>query len=62
MRISEEPTGLLWNLRFADDVLLIAQSRRQLAAMIGDLIIATRRVGLELHAGKKKDSAQRFCR
>jgi hypothetical protein len=54
VQISEESIGLLCNLRFADDVLLIAQSRRQLAGMIEDLILATRQVGLELHAGKTK--------
>ena len=50
----KEREQLLCNLRFADDVLLIAQSRRQLTSMIQDLVLATKRMGLELHTGKTK--------
>ena len=56
MPISEEPNGLECNLTFADDVILITQSRRQLSAMLGGLIFATRQIGLEIHVGKR-----RFC-
>jgi len=44
----------LTNLRFADDVLLIAESEQQLQAMIADLIDETGKVGLEIHIGKTK--------
>ena len=54
IQLGEGRDHLLCNLRFADDVLLVARSRRQLASMIEDLIDATRRVGLELHPDKSK--------
>eukprot|EP00973_Karenia_brevis_P036586 5043515-Karenia_brevis.AAC.1 len=44
----------LTNLRFADDVLLLASSRRQLKGMIADLISGATHVGLQLHMGKTK--------
>eukprot|EP00973_Karenia_brevis_P072582 10082551-Karenia_brevis.AAC.1 len=44
----------LTNLRFADDVLLVATSRRQLNSMIHDLASASKQVGLSLHMGKTK--------
>jgi hypothetical protein len=42
----------LCNLRFADDLLLLATSRRQLQATLEDVGRATKAVGLELHFGK----------
>ena len=42
------------NLRFADDVILLATSKNQLKQMIHDLSIAAEEVGLELHMGKTK--------
>jgi len=42
----------LCNLRFADDVLLLAGSRRQLECMLEDLARRTATVGLEIHFGK----------
>jgi hypothetical protein len=42
----------LCNLRFADDVLLLATSKAQLRQMLEDVIKATATVGLELHFGK----------
>jgi hypothetical protein len=44
----------LTNLRFADDVLLVAGSLDDLALMIGDLIGEARKRGLELHDTKTK--------
>jgi hypothetical protein len=42
----------LCNLRFADDVLLLATSKEQLRQMLEDVIKATAAAGLELHFGK----------
>ena len=46
--------GRLCNLRFADDLLIIATSKRQLAKMLQELVDAVGRVGLVMHAGKTK--------
>ena len=45
---------LITNLRFANDVLLLASSRGQLHVMIKDLAAASKAVGLSLHLGKAK--------
>jgi hypothetical protein len=42
------------NLRFADDILLIARSRRQIKTMLAELVKSAGRVGLEIHMGKPK--------
>ena len=44
----------LSNLRFADDVLLIAKTLPQLQKMLGDIITEARKRGLELHPDKTK--------
>jgi hypothetical protein len=44
----------LTNLRFADDLILVASSREQLTAMVQNLMDAVQKVGLELHPGKTK--------
>ena len=44
----------LTNLRFADDVLLVASSRSQLQNMIEGLMVEASAVGLEMHMGKTK--------
>eukprot|EP00973_Karenia_brevis_P066961 9311015-Karenia_brevis.AAC.1 len=44
----------LCNLRFADDILVIAQTKRQLQIMLEDLLQACAGVGLEFHMGKTK--------
>ena len=44
----------LTNLRFADDLLLIGRSRKQVAKMLEDLSNASRQIGLEVHMGKTK--------
>ncbi len=45
---------LLQNLRFADDLLLIASSRAQVVSMLEDLMRKAAGVGLEVHMGKTK--------
>ena len=54
IKLGCEDTDLLCNLRLADDILLLATSRRQLKQMLQDVIAATRDVGLELHPVKTK--------
>ena len=44
----------LTNLRFADDLLLVATSLEHLKQMIGDLSMEASRVGLQLHPDKTK--------
>jgi hypothetical protein len=44
----------LTNLRFADDIMLIATSKRQLQRMLGDLVVKATEAGLKIHAGKTK--------
>ena len=46
--------GGLTDLRFADDVLLLATSLKQLKSMISDVIGAAQPTGLEIHPGKTK--------
>ena len=45
---------LLQNLRFADDLLLIATSKKHVQSMLEDLSVASGKVGLELHMGATK--------
>ena len=54
IRLGTSSNDLLCNLRFADDILLLATSRYQLKRMLEDLITATREIGLEMHNGKTK--------
>ena len=49
-------------LTFADDVILLATTRRQLTAMLNELIEAVQRVGLEIHHGKTKIIVKSFAR
>ena len=49
-----KPEDRLCNLRFADDLIVLATSRRQLKQMLCDLSAASISVGLELHMGKTK--------
>ena len=44
----------LLNLRFADDILLIAKSLKVLTKMMEEMQVAVREVGLEMHFGKTK--------
>jgi hypothetical protein len=45
---------LLCNLRFADDVVLIASSKYQVTRMLEDLMTAAADTGLQIHLGKTK--------
>ena len=48
------PSGQLTNLRFADDVVLVAQQRSDIRKMLHDLNFACGRYGLKIHLGKTK--------
>ena len=52
----------LTNLRFADDVLLLASSAGMLEGMLEDLAREAGRIGLQLHYGKTKCLCNRFAR
>eukprot|EP00973_Karenia_brevis_P000238 33040-Karenia_brevis.AAC.1 len=52
--LGTEKRDLLTNLRFADDILLLATSRQQIQSMLTDLITAAQHVGLVIHSGKTK--------
>ena len=52
--IGHSSDGRLCNLRFADDVILVASSLQQLRSKIQDLALAAGDVGLKLHMGKTK--------
>jgi hypothetical protein len=54
LQIGSGAEGRLCNLRFADDLMILASSRKQLSAMMQDLVRAARKVGLDLHMGKTK--------
>eukprot|EP00973_Karenia_brevis_P046646 6471381-Karenia_brevis.AAC.1 len=55
MKITNDNTKpILTNLRFADDVLLIAPSLHQLTHMLTDFKHTAKQVGLELHPDKTK--------
>ena len=54
IKLGEVDSDKLTNLRFADDLIWLASSKKQLETMIGELIQAVARVGLELHMGKTK--------
>ena len=54
MRFHKGSNDLLCTLRFADDVLILASSQKQLKSMLTDLIAAVGRVGLHIHPGKTK--------
>ena len=54
IRVGPGGTDFLQNLRFADDLLLIATSKSQVEAMLKDLRSQAGAVGLELHMGKTK--------
>ena len=52
----------LTNLRFADDVLLVACSGEVLQGMLEDLAREAGKVGLQLHYGKTKGLCNQFAR
>ena len=44
----------LSNLRFADDIFLIGESREEVENLIQELIVACKKVGLEINVNKTK--------
>ena len=54
LKVGPNSNHQLMNLRFADDVLLIATSQQQITNMLNVLKQAAQVVGLELHPGKTK--------
>lgn len=52
--LGDEDNNRLTKLRFADDLILVAATKRQLVAMIRSLAESVGKVGLELHYGKTK--------
>ena len=52
--VIDDPVDPLTNLRFADDVLLVACSRTDVSKMITDLALEAAKYGLRLHMGKTK--------
>ena len=53
--------SILSNLRFADDVLLIAQSRQDIQKMLQDFANQVLKMGLKIHLGKTKVLANVFA-
>ena len=53
-RAVEDCTETLTNLRFADELLLIAPSKRQIKHMTEDLVVSSREAGLAFHLEKTK--------
>jgi hypothetical protein len=47
--VGENDAGVLTNLRFADDLLLVASSKKQIKGMLGDLVTSAREVSGNPH-------------
>ena len=62
VRLGDEAADTLTNLRFADDILLIATSKEMLCSMISDLQQAAKLVGLNMHMGKTKILTNSYAR
>ena len=60
--LGSSASDILTNLRFADDILLMAKSRNEVEVMLRDLKSAAAKVGLELHMGKTKILANKHAR
>ena len=54
IQVADGLQGRLCNLRFADDLLIVASSLRQLKIMVSELFEEASKVGLEIHYGKTK--------
>ena len=52
--VIDDPSDPMTNLRFAEDVLLIAQSKNDICKMIANLREESKKYGLKLHMGKIK--------
>eukprot|EP00959_Pyramimonas_sp_CCMP1952_P125753 2629694-Pyramimonas_sp.AAC.1 len=59
--VVDDPNEPLTNLRFADDVLLFAQSKRDAAKILDHLRTHTARYGLRLHLGKTEILTNSAC-
>ena len=60
MKLGPNPDDRLCNLRFADDLLLIASTKRELKIMIADLVESAKRAGLEIHPEKTQILANEY--
>ena len=60
--MGDGPEDRLTNLRFADDILIVATSREMVQDMVSDLQVAAAKVGLQLHVGKTKILTNEFAR
>ena len=54
MKLEDTTGATLTNLRFADDIVLVASSLQTLRRMMEDLSAEAKKVGLEIHMGKTK--------
>ena len=54
VQLANEKESLLNNLRFADDIAIIATSASHIEQMLNDMNVETNKVGLELHPDKTK--------
>ena len=54
MEVGNGRSSLLTNLRFPDDILLVARSLPQIRQMIADISVEGKRIGLQLHPEKTK--------
>eukprot|EP00973_Karenia_brevis_P026689 3682445-Karenia_brevis.AAC.1 len=54
IQVGTQATDILTNLRFADDIFLLARTKYQVTHMLEDLMLAAKSVGLEIHTGKTK--------
>ena len=57
--LGSNDADILTNLRFADDLLLVASSEKQIRTMLEDLMKEAGEVGLQIHTGKTKILANR---
>ena len=59
IQLGSGSSSVLCNLRFADDILLLATSRKDVEEMLVDLSTAANKAGLQIHMGKTKISFER---
>ena len=60
VKLAPNPGDRLCNLRFADDLLLIASTKRELKIMIADLVESAKKAGLEIHPVKTQILANEY--
>eukprot|EP00973_Karenia_brevis_P044746 6196662-Karenia_brevis.AAC.1 len=54
VQVGSGQSNLLCNLRFADDIILLSTSKKQLLNMLEDVVHACQSVGLQMHPDKSK--------